>query len=98
MEQIETSYRHGYDLGMGVTIASGSPMALSVEGTVDAVALAPRGWSGFSLTEFRALAPSEAAPSAGPRRPNDVPFGLYQIAWVNLSLVRTRVYPLEAIL
>src|SRR5712691_8649590 len=49
MDQIEVSYRHGYDFGVGVRSASGSPMGLSIAGTPTTIAEASGGSGGFQM-------------------------------------------------
>lgn len=53
MEQKETIYRKGYEFGMGVTKASGSPVGLGVIGTEDPVKGATGGSGSFRMISIQ---------------------------------------------
>jgi hypothetical protein len=53
MDQIEVTYRKGYDFGMGVKAASGSPVGLGVVGSPTPVQGASGGSGGFQMTKVQ---------------------------------------------
>src|SRR5438128_11523166 len=63
LHQITVPYKNGYDDGVGVDLASGSPMGLVVGGNISGVANAHGGIAGYQIT--RILSTSELETKLG---------------------------------